>query len=154
MRLNLQQGHQFNEKIQKKKDSSIKARKSWRLTKRGASLSPYASEDEHGSTSSILSALEDGSPQEIVQRSLPELSFQAQLKMMAEIENKFQSEKMKILLQLEEQQNKMEGQSVFKPQQPTVLTASDMTEGSHQHLRDRAKSAGALRMKERLTIFL
>ena len=144
MRLNLQQGR---EKLQRKKDNSIKARKSAMRVKQRASLSPYASEDECGSTSSLLSALEDDSPQEINQTSMPELSFQAQLKMMAEIEKKFQSEKMKILLQLEEQQNKMESPS--KPQRPSLLTTTSKIEGSHQHLRDRAKSAGALKMKER-----
>lgn len=150
MRLNLQQGHQLNEKLQRKKDSSIKARKSLMRIKRQASLSPYASEDEYGSTSSFLSALEEETPQEkIKQSSLPELSFQVQLKMMAEIEKEFQSEKMKILLQLEEQRNKMEVQSPSKQRRPSLLTARNMTEGSHQYLRDRAKSAGALKMKER-----
>lgn len=148
MRLNLQQaGHQLNEKLQRKKDSSIKARRSLMRIKRQASLSPYASEDDHGSTSSFLSALEEETQQEITQSSLPELSFQAQLKMMAEIEKEFQSEKMKILLQLEEQQNKMERKS--PSWRTSILTPSNVTEGSHQHLRDRAKSAGALRMKER-----
>lgn len=113
--------------------------------KRRASLSPYASEDEHGSTSSYLSALEEETTQDIKQDSIPELSFQAQLKMMAEIEKEFQLEKMKILLQLEEQQNKMESPS--KSRRPSLLTTN--SEGSHQYLRDRAKSAGALKMKER-----
>ena len=149
MRLNLQQGHKLNEKLQRRKDSSVKARRNVMRIKRGASLSPYASEDDHGSTSSFLSALEDESPKEIHQTSLPELSFQTQLKMMAEIEKEFQSEKMKILLQLEEQQNKMEVQSPLKPRRPSLLTTSNVTEGSHQHLRDRAKSAGAHKMKER-----
>lgn len=118
--------------------------------KRKASLFPYVSEDEHGSTTSILSALEeDNSPQEL-NRSMPELSFQAQLKRMAEIEKEFQSEKMKILLQLEEQQNKMEVKSPSKSRRLSLLTADNvMTEGSHQRLRDRAKSAGAVKMKER-----
>ena len=149
MRINLQQGHHLNEKLQKKKDSSIKARKSVMQIKRRASLSPYASEDEHGSTSSFLSALEDETPQDIKQTSLPELSFQAQLKLMAEIEKEFQSEKMKILLQLEEQHNKLGVQSPIKQPQTTLLTTHSMDEGSHQHLRERAKSAGALKLKER-----
>ena len=149
MRLNLQQGHQLNEKLQRKKDSRVKARRSAMQLKRKASLSPYASEDEHGSTSSFLSALEeDSTPQELNQ-SMPELSFQAQLKRMAEIEKEFQSEKMKILSQLEEQQNKMEVKSPTKSRQLSLLTAGNVTKGSHQHLRDRAKSAGALKMKER-----
>ena len=152
MRLNLQQGHQLNEKLQRRKDSSIKARRKVMQIKRRASLSPYASEDEYGSTSSILSALEDESPQKIHQTSLPELSFQAQLKMMAKIEKEFQSEKMKILLQLEEQQNKMEIQSPLKPRRPSLLTTGNATEGSHQRLRDRAKSAGAQKIKERLYV--
>lgn len=154
MRLNLQQGNQFSKKLQRRKDSSIKARRNVIRIKRRASLSPYASEDEHGSTSSFISALEEDSPQEINSTSLPELSFQAQLKMMAEIEKEFQSEKMKILLQLEEQQNKMEVQSPTKSRRPSLLTASNATEGSHQHLRDRAKSAGALKMKERLGVYM
>ena len=150
MRLNLQQGHPLNEKLQKKKDSRVKARRSTMRVKRKASLFPYVSEDEHGSTTSILSALEeDNSPQEL-NRSMPELSFQAQLKRMAEIEKEFQSEKMKILLQLEEQQNKMEVKSPSKSRRLSLLTADNvMTEGSHQRLRDRAKSAGAVKMKER-----
>ena len=145
MRVNLQQRHN---KLQRRKDSSIKARRSVQRVKRQASLSPYASEDDHGSTSSLLSALEEDTPQELNQ-SMPELSFQAQLKRMAEIEKEFQSEKMKILLQLEEQQNKMEVKSPSKSRKASLITTSNVTEGSHQHLRARAKSAGALKMKER-----
>ena len=149
MRQNLQQGHQLNEKAHRRKDSSIKARRNVIRIKRQASLSPYASEDEHESTSSFLSALEDETPQETHHAYLPELSFQAQLKMMAEIEKEFQSEKMKILLQLEEQQNKLGAQSPSKQRRTSLLTTSNATEGSHKYLRDRAKSAGAQKMKER-----
>ena len=149
MRLNLQQGLQLNEKLQRKKEGRVKARRKVVQLKRQASLSPYASEDDHGSTSSFLSALEDETPQEVCQTTLPEPSFQAQLKMMAQIEKEFQSEKMKILLQLEEQQNKIEMQTPLKPRQQSVLTGNNTTEDSHQHLRARAKSAGAQKMKER-----
>jgi len=149
MRLNLQQGCQLNEKLQRKKEGSVKARRKVMRIKRQASLSPYASEDDHGSTSSFLSALEDESPQEVCQTALPELSFQAQLKMMAQIEKEFQSEKMKILLQLEEQQNKMEVLTPLKPRRQSKVTSTNTPEGSHQHLRARAKSAGAQKIKER-----
>ena len=65
MKLNLQQGNKLNKKQQKKKDSSIKARRNIMRLKKRASLSPYASEDENGSTTSLLSALEEDTPQDI-----------------------------------------------------------------------------------------
>jgi len=153
MRVNLLQGRHLDKKFQNKKERSVKSRRSATKLKRRASLSPYISEDEHGSSSSVLSALEEENPQLQEKQNFPELSFQAQLKMMAGIEKEFQSEKMKILLQLEERKTKMEEScmpSISKPQTPNLLSATP--DGSHQQLRDRVKSAGALKMKERYTL--
>jgi len=150
MRVNLLQGRHLNKKLQSKKDRSIKARRSAIKLKRRASLSPYVSEDEHGSTSSALSAVEEETPQQEEKQNFPELSFQAQLKMMANIEKEFQSEKMKILLQLEERKTKMEESGMpaaSKLQTPNLLSAAP--DASQQQLRNRVKSAGALKMKER-----
>jgi len=150
MRVNLLQGRHLDKKFQNKKERSIKARRSATKLKRRASLSPYVSEDEHGSTSSALSAVEEENPQQKEKQNFPELSFQAQLKMMADIEKEFQSEKMKILLQLEERKTKMEESgtpATSRLQTPNLLSTTP--DGSHQQLRDRVKSAGAMKMKER-----